>query len=269
MRVATWNLWWRFGQWEERSRVIRSALADVKFDVCALQEVWHTPEENFAETLASQLGYEFAFAPSPNPGKWQRKINDDQIGIGNAVLSRWPILTTETVRLPDGDADDEGRISLHTRIDTPNGTLPFTSTQLNSGWGQSTIRTQQLRTVGSHIRENMSGDLPPVLCGDFNATPDFDEVRSLSGKRDSLVPDLVLFDAWEFTQPDDPGYTWDQRNPHVEATHEPSARIDYIFVGMASGAGRCKPKSSHLFGDSPIDGVWPSDHFGVYADLHD
>ena len=36
MRVATWNLWWRFGKWEERSRVIQSALADAKFDVCAL-----------------------------------------------------------------------------------------------------------------------------------------------------------------------------------------------------------------------------------------
>ena len=115
----------------------------------------------------------------------------------------------------------------------------------------------------------MRGHLPPVLCGDFNATPDFDEVRSISGKRDSLVPNLVLLDAWEFTKPGEPGYTWDQRNPHVEATHEPSARIDYVFVGMASGAGRGKPKNAWLFGDSPIDGVWPSDHFGVCVDLHD
>lgn len=267
MRVASWNLWWRYGDWQSRRPAIERTLGALDADVIALQEVWHTSTENLAESLAADLGYHCAFAASPAPGKWQRRIGDDSIGIGNAILSRWPIVDERAVRLPSGDAPDEGRMALHAWIESPHGSLPFVCTHLNSGWGHSTIRADQLRTTAELIRDEGRGECPPVLCGDFNAAEDFDEVRALAGKRDLLVPDLVLVDAWTFLRPGEMGHTWDRRNPHVEASNEPSARIDYIFVGLADATGAGKPAACGLFGAEPVDGIWPSDHFGVWVDL--
>ena len=268
MKLATWNIWWRFGAWDERRPAIESVLQALDADVIGLQEVWHDDERSYADTLATDLGYHVAFAPSPAPEKWQRRVGDDTFGIGNAVLSRWPIRAGRVERLPAGDAPDEGRVVLHTEVDTPHGTLPFACTHLNSGWGQSSIRRQQLRRAGEVIHAHPPGDFPAVLCGDFNATPDFDEVRAFAGKSEPLVAGLVMWDAWSYLDPHDPGFTWDRTNPYVEATHEPSGRIDYLFVSPPSTDGRGKPIRSGLFGTHAVDGVWPSDHFGVWVDIH-
>ncbi len=48
MRIVSWNLWWRFGPWEQRREAIAATLAEVGPDVCGLQEVWATPGENLA-----------------------------------------------------------------------------------------------------------------------------------------------------------------------------------------------------------------------------
>ena len=40
LRVATWNVWWRFGPWAERQPAIAETLRRIDADVIALQEVW-------------------------------------------------------------------------------------------------------------------------------------------------------------------------------------------------------------------------------------
>jgi hypothetical protein len=35
------------------------------------------------------------------------------------------------------------------------------------------------------------------VCGDFNAGPDSDELRMLTGRSETPVPGLVFYDAWE------------------------------------------------------------------------
>ncbi|MEM9652437.1 MAG: endonuclease/exonuclease/phosphatase family protein [Actinomycetota bacterium] len=267
MRVATWNLWWRYGDWEARLEAITRTLVGLDADVIGLQEVWHTEDNSAAERLAAALGLHLAFAASPRPEKWQQKIGDPSVGIGNAVLSRWPITATAEARLPAGDARDEGRMALGTTIATPWGLLPFTTTHVNSAWGQSAIREAQLRGALDLVATHDPAPFPPILCGDFNAAPDFDEIRALSGRRVPLVDELVLLDAWEFLRPLEPGWTWDRRNPHVDATNEPNARIDYLFLGIAGPDRLGRPREIGLFGDEPVNGIWPSDHFGVYADL--
>lgn len=66
-------------------------------------------------------------------------------------------------------------------------------------------------------------------------------------------------DAWEYAEPTEPAATWDRANPHVAATFTPSSRVDYIHVGHVSAVRRV--------GAEPVDGVWPSDHAGVVAEL--
>lgn len=267
VRAATWNLWWRFGPWRERLAAIVAELRRVAPDICGLQEVWDEPGGDLAATLARELGYHAAFAPSPAPGKWQRRLGDATIGVGVAILSRWPIAAAEAQRLPAGDAPDEGRLALFAAIDGPAGAIPFFTAHLNSAWGQSAIRRAQAAALAAFAGERGAGAHPAILTGDFNAPPDADEVRRLVGKADPPVPGVILLDAWAYARPLEPGWTWDRRNPHVAATREPDARIDYLFVGPPGDDGRGQVLDAALFGAAPVGGVWPSDHCGVLATL--
>jgi endonuclease/exonuclease/phosphatase family metal-dependent hydrolase len=269
IRVLTWNLWWRFGAWRERRNAIVAELARVAPDVCGLQEVWDDGEENQAGSIAADLGWHSVWAPSPSSEQWQRRLGATGAGIafGNAVLSRWPIAGSAVNRLPAAVGIDDGRLALHAMIASPFGAIPVFTTQLTSAWGHSRIRQEQVAAVCRFITERGHGGFPPVLTGDFNAPPDADEIRCLVGKADPPVPGVVLLDAWAYARPLELGWTWDRRNPHVAATLEPDARIDYVFVGPPDTQARGHILTAELVGVQPKDGVWPSDHMGVLAEL--
>jgi endonuclease/exonuclease/phosphatase family metal-dependent hydrolase len=264
VRVATWNLWWRFGPWEERRDAIATVLADAQPDLCGLQEVWAGRGEHQAAQLAERLGMHWTWTASPAPERWQRRIGDPAMQIGNAILSRWPITEQASQPLPA----DDGRVVLFARVQAPTGPLPFFTTQLTSTIGQSAVRCQQVADLCRFVATRTDPGFPPVVTGDLNAEPDADEVRLLGGHKTApVVPGLVLVDAWSYADPMTPGWTWDRRNPHVAATGEPSARIDYVLVGLPTATGAGRVRLVRLIGDRAVDGVWPSDHAGVLAEL--
>lgn len=266
IRVATWNLWWRFGDLPARQRAILEELRVLDADVICLQEVWGAAGNDFAQVLAAELGYESVFEASPRSDRWQERTGERDFTFGNALLSRWPIADSRVIPLPAEGAPDEGRFALFGDIETPHGRLPVVNTHLNAGWGQSSIRTSQLTRICRELHSRRdSASLPPVLCGDFNAGEDFDEVRALAGKRDLLVPGVDLIDTWWATRPGEPGYTWDRANPLVSPAQRLSCRVDYIFVGYSSSQGL--PVATNRFAMLPRGGVWASDHYGVFADL--
>jgi endonuclease/exonuclease/phosphatase family metal-dependent hydrolase len=264
VRVATWNLWWRFGPWEERREAIAAVLADAQPDLCGLQEVWAGRGEHQAAQLAELLGMHWTWTASPAPERWQRRIGDPAMQIGNAILSRWPITEQASQPLPA----DGGRVVLFARVQAPTGPVPFFTTQLTSSIGQSAVRCRQVADLCWFVAARTDPGFPPVVTGDLNAEPDADEIRLLGGHKTApVVPGLVLVDAWSYADPMTPGWTWDRRNPHVAATGEPSARIDYVLVGLPTATGAGRVRSVRLIGDQPVDGVWPSDHAGVLAEL--
>jgi endonuclease/exonuclease/phosphatase family metal-dependent hydrolase len=268
VRVLTWNLWWRFGPWRQRRDAIAAVLADVQPDICGLQEVWAGRGEHQAALLAEQLGMHWSWSPSPAPERWQARIGDPTMRIGNAILSRWPITAQAAQPLPAEPVADDGRTVLFARIQTPSGPLPFFTTQLTSTIGQSAVRCRQVESLCRFVAAHAGPGFPPVVTGDLNAEPDADEVRLLGGHKTApVVPGLVLVDAWSYADPMTPDWTWDRRNPYVAATGEPSARIDYLLVGLPTTTGAGQVRSVRLIGDRPVDGVWPSDHAGVLAEL--
>jgi endonuclease/exonuclease/phosphatase family metal-dependent hydrolase len=270
MRVLTWNLWWRFGPWEERRKAILAVLNDVQPDVVGLQEVWARGGDNLAQWLASPLGMHWTWAPSPAPQRWQRRLGDSTVDIGNAVLSRWPIAEHAVEQLPARQGDQDGRLALYARIDTPTHQVPFFTTHLSSAIDASAIRCQQVAALARFVASHRQGtDFPPVVTGDFNAFPDSDEVRRFGGyKTAPSVPGQVFLDAWEYADPAQPSATWDAANPYVAAGFEPSVRVDYIHTGPPGPDGLGSVAAVHRVGDEPLDGgVWPSDHAAVLAHL--
>ena len=67
MRILSRNLWWRYGPWERRREAIAATLAEVKPDVCGLQEVWGRRAENLAAELDERLGRHWCWRPPQRP----------------------------------------------------------------------------------------------------------------------------------------------------------------------------------------------------------
>jgi len=190
------------------------------------------------------------------------------------VLSRWPIVDSEVLPLPAEEALDELRTCVRADIEGPRGALQLFSTHLNWRFDQSGVRQDQVRSICTFIdssRPDGGRDFPPILCGDFNADPDSDEIRLLTGRSDPPVPKLVFHDAWEgagqASESSADGSTWSNANPYARRDLEPDRRIDYVFVGWpkAGGAGhvtRCTVEALQ-----PVNGVVPSDHLAVLAEL--
>lgn len=265
LRVATWNLWWRFGPWEERRPAIEATLARLDADVICLQEVWDDGEVCFAAELAEGLGFHHAYGA---------RLDIDGVGFGNAVLSRWPITGHEVLPLPAEPDLEELRTCVRADIDGPRGSLQVFSTHLNWRFDQSGTRQAQVRSICSFIaasRPEGGRSFPPILCGDFNADPDSDEIRMLNGRAATPEPKLVFHDAWEVAgEPSgssDDGTTWSNRNPYAALDLEPDRRIDYVFVGWPKAGGAGHVTRTTVEGLEPVDGVVASDHLAVVAEL--
>jgi endonuclease/exonuclease/phosphatase family metal-dependent hydrolase len=260
MRVLSWNLWWRYGPWERRREAIAATLAEIGPDLCGLQEVWGAPGENLAADLAGRLGMHWC---------WEAASREREgLTLGNAILSRWPIADQARAGLPAGGPAEEGRIGVHARVDAPGGALPMFTTHLTYGLGRSQVRVAQVRALAEFVAGHAAGcAYPPVVTGDLNAEPGSDELRLLGGLLTApAVPGLVLIDAWRYADPGDPGFTWDRRNGYQAGSILPDSRIDYVLAGPHR-QGRGRVQSARLAGTAPVDGVWPSDHFAVVAEL--
>ncbi len=260
-RVATLNIWNRFGPWDQRLVAIREGVKSLALDILGLQEVLKLePGEGDelyqADVIGAGFGYHSAYARAR-----------DQRWYGNAVLSRWPIAQSATIELPRCGTDEK-RCLLHADIDAPFGRVPFFVTHLNWKLSDGHVREEQVREVVAYIESVATAEaFPAILVGDFNAAPDSDEIRFLRGLT-SLGGRRVYFqDAFEIAGDGTAGTTFDRRNPFAAPLREPDRRIDYVFVRGRDERFRAEPLEARVCFDAPVAGTFPSDHFGVVATL--
>jgi endonuclease/exonuclease/phosphatase family metal-dependent hydrolase len=102
--------------------------------------------------------------------------------------------------------------------------------------------------------------------GDFNATPDSDEIRFMTGLSSLGVRSVYFVDAFGLVGHGD-GTTFSRHNPFATDLREPDRRIDYIFVRGPDQRGRGEPLDSRVCFDRAVNGVYPTDHFGVVANI--
>ena len=262
LRVLTLNLWHDSGPWPRRAARIRDWLDRLDPDVVGFQEALRGPRfDQVAELLGERLPHrDYArasgFARAAEP-----------LDFGNAVASRWPIAEREELRLPDR-GDPETRAALWVGIEAPFGRLALTCTHLHWRFHHGDTRVRQVKEVALQaIRRRPAGGFPPVLLGDFNAEPESDEMRFVTGLHAVDGKSVYFNDAWRVAGDGGPGITWSNRNPWARAALEPDRRIDYVFAGYPTREGLGLVERCRVVCDDAVDGVWPSDHFGVYAEL--
>jgi endonuclease/exonuclease/phosphatase family metal-dependent hydrolase len=256
LRFVTLNLWNEQGPHEARLHLVAEGLRGLGPDVVALQEVRQRGGlANQAETLARALSMKHVYTPAARWGGGEE---------GLALLARHPIAASLFEPLP---APGEGRAVLGARIQAPKGEVFAVTTHLSYRLADGAWRERQAVAVDAFCRR-LAGDALCVLCGDFNAAPDCDEIRFLRGRVTLCGRRTYWQDAFARVHDRTDGFTWAARNPYTVPHLEPDRRIDYVFVSPVRRDGTGTVIHAEVVLDRPDGrGVWPSDHFGVLCDV--
>jgi endonuclease/exonuclease/phosphatase family metal-dependent hydrolase len=255
VRVVTWNVWGRYGLWPEREAAIVATLQDVQPDIVVLTESWAKNGDSQSARLAGPLGL-------PHHAFSGVAAQEDEAALsGVAVLSRWPIRRQSSLTF------GEARVQL-AELAGPRGLIQVYGLVMDAWWfDQSRYRQHAVRELLTHLYQAQDAQAPLIVCGDFNADPDSDEIRMLTGRTTAPAPGLSFYDAWEVAGSPGLGHTWSNDNPWAAQLLWPSRRIDYIFSAAPRSGGAGHPRHTALLGTVPVGGTCPSDHYGVVSDL--
>jgi endonuclease/exonuclease/phosphatase family metal-dependent hydrolase len=270
--------------WERRRHEVVAWLDRLDPDVVCLQEVWESPDsQNTADWVADHLAgprRHVAFGGGPFASNvWP----DRTLLFGSAVLSRWPIDDARLFPLPLADDDPMVAGVPWELVWASTAGLDVFSAHLAAAPSWAHHRVQQVLAIDDRIREVVAArssaaaevgrrrpGMPPILCGDFNAEPESDEIRFLTSL--AVLDGRATFfqDAWRVAGDGSPGHTQDWRtNPIAASLNVHRKRIDYVFVGdpflRAGNGGRVL--SAELAFHEPLTGVLASDHAGLVVQI--
>jgi endonuclease/exonuclease/phosphatase family metal-dependent hydrolase len=259
--VMTLNLWNDSGPYDLRRERIREWIDRLDPDLIGFQEALRRDGRDQVTDLLDGRAYAIdyvrasAFADPP----WH--------SFGNAIASRWPIVEREELALPDA-GDGETRAALSVIVDAPIGRISLTSTHLNWKLDHGWVRERQVIALADLVMRGASRvRFPAILVGDLNAEPDSAEIRYLRGLQSLDGRSVHLRDAWTVAGQGSDGVTWSNRNPYAAIAQDPDRRIDYILTGFPEPNGIGRLTACRVVCNDERDGVWPSDHFGVHAEL--
>ena len=280
LRVVTLNLWGTEPPLDARLALAARQLRALAPDVVCLQEVrpldgraGRTTAEVVADALGMTAHYETAVAWDTSPA-----LPGGQEGL--AVIAR-AIRETRVETLPEA-RPTETRILLSASLDTPAGAIWVHNAHLHYRLDDGVAREHQVLAVDDAIRRlGRDRDSPPqILCGDFNATADSDEIRFLRGLTTLGGRRTHFQDAWlrlhrEPGPGDGPaeGITWSSDNRFTRPLRslDLDRRIDYVFVTTRKKDGRgtvhdCRVVLTEREGLGEV-AICASDHYGVCAEI--
>jgi endonuclease/exonuclease/phosphatase family metal-dependent hydrolase len=269
LRVVTLNVW--------NTQGARAGLRSSTPNCDAWSPTSCRYRRSYATTTATRL-------PSCSPGpacrppisgtRWGSRRRSAS-GSGCAIATRAPHRVVETLDLRLAGSLDVPWATLAALVAlTDLGEVLFIAATTSWRLAAEAAREQQVLAL-SDLDARHRTELPTILAGDFNATPDAASVRYLTGRQALQGRSVHYHDAWDVAG-DGPGYTWACENPNAaseieqivgQANHR--RRVDYVLVGGSDAhpTARCRIRSARVAFDEPVGGVWPSDHYGVVADL--
>src|SRR5688572_23089807 len=173
LRVLTINLWGEQPPLERRMALLVEGIAALAPDVVALQEVQDRPPglPNQAESVARATGMHSIFTPAV-------AFRGGHEGL--AILSRLPIVAKEGRPLPHA-TNEEARALLSAAIDVgASAPVWVHTTHLNYRLQHGRQREDQVMAVEEVVASRPDA-VPQIVMGDFNARPEADEIRWLTG----------------------------------------------------------------------------------------
>ena len=272
--------------WEKRRHEIVAWLERLEPDVVCFEEA-HESESSpntagwIADAASAAMGnrWHWRFGGSDPTGT--RTAPGTLFGI--SVLSRWPIDEFEYVRLPVADtevANDSGvAVFPWGFVHASTAGLHVFAAHLTAAPKDGVHRRRQVQFIDQYVK-SVRGSLDvlgqtrsamaPILCGDFNAEPESDEIRFLCGLTTLGDTDTFWQDAWRVAGDGTAGYTQDWRDNSIASTMNiHRKRVDYVFVGdpfYRHGSGG-RVLNAELAFHTPLTGIEASDHRGLVVDI--
>jgi endonuclease/exonuclease/phosphatase family metal-dependent hydrolase len=270
VRVLTFNIWNTQGD-PRRLDLINAEIKRVKPDLIAFQEVVQSDE---AQQLIRLLEGTDLQGTHQSDVMLESSPWVPQYG-GSALATRWPHQIVEVLDLRTADALDIPWATVAAIVSLPDEGNPLFIAAIGA-WRPAAEAVRERQAVAlTDLDARHRQTLPTIIAGYFNAWPEAASIRYLSGLQSLQGRSVCYHDAWAVAG-GGPGVTWTNENPSRQAEisriiRQPrhQRRLDYIFVGSwgAHPKARCEIRSATLVFNQPCGGVWPSDHFGVLADL--
>jgi endonuclease/exonuclease/phosphatase family metal-dependent hydrolase len=259
LRVATVNLLNDLSRWDERRALLAAELGSLSLDLIALQEVVNPTGSSTAHALAHALGG-YSVHVSPKAGRSRTRE-------GIAILSRLPVTRHETL-----DLRSQQRTAQFAEVELGGVSVLFANTHCYWPPGIHAPRVRQIKRLLDWLNSR-SPQIPAIVSGDFNATPDS---RALAVMRASFASAHV---ACHGAEPDFTFPTPLVSHNFVRSTITRSAlrifsnrprerwrgTLDYIFVSSSVAVSECGLILTYPSATDPT--LYASDHFGLTATL--
>lgn len=255
LRLLTINTGKGDGPYARRVAILADAIAALEPDVVLCQEAFETDdgEHSTARTIAGRLGLDLAALPLRHKprvveGRTVRSCS------GLATLSRHPLTEETPLRLTSAAADGE-RAALLVAVETPAGLVRVGNTHLTHLRDRDDLRVQQ---VGEVLAASWwdGAAVARIVGGDLNAPPGHavHDAITVRGGRD-------LHQAGAAGDPA-PTIRFERGGILVES------RVDYLYALDGPGAATAPSvASAGVVLTEAVEGILPSDHFGVLVDL--
>ncbi|HLU77412.1 MAG TPA: endonuclease/exonuclease/phosphatase family protein [Burkholderiales bacterium] len=169
LRVATYNIHKGFSQFNRRMVLheLRERLRETKADIVFLQEVQgqHALHANRFTNWPAEPQYEFLADSMWAEHAYGRNAVYDHGHHGNAILSRYPIISVENQDISTNRFESRGL--LHCEIHVPRLDIKVHCLCVHFALIEEG-RRRQLQALIDRIRENVPADAPVIVAGDFN-----------------------------------------------------------------------------------------------------
>jgi len=237
LKVLHWNTHYGVGT-DGKYSIDRIATYIAKYspDLVSLNEVTRYAYYNTSEDQASRYA---ALLKSKTGRTWYYYYRVDSgasKGVGNIVLSRFPIAATSHCQLSTRRVAVNGTVNVNGRV------INFWSTHLDSSSGNS-LRLTEVRNLlsctGNFAQQR-------IIAGDFNAQAGDSEIGNMKN---------YYYDTWAEAAADGTAISY-PGNTRFGATR--NSRIDYQFY--SEKASYLVLKSAQVFDTRNSSGYMPSDH---------
>lgn len=261
VKVVTINILFEMDLWERRRQLLVAGLKAQQPDLIGLQEA--NLQENTAFWLAEQLEMPYVYLVS-----YQERAYKIGTEYGIAILSRYPFIQQAQL-----DLQSQGRLAQYVEVKIGDRPLIFCNGHYYWQPGSTPERMKQIQLLIDRLAK-LPSEIPIIAVGDFNATPDTPEIRFLKAQFTS---------AYSIYHGEEPEYTcptpllkanrslWRKfalrlMNLYTNRTFKPwRGTLDYIFINNHLSVRDCQVILTQPAPDNPH--IYPSDHFGIAADL--
>ena len=239
--MVTLNTWGHDGPYQKRWNFFLEELKTLNPDVVCLQEVF---EPTLTEQIKKTLNFPYSVASTE---------------AGLAMITRFTVLSEKVVNYKTASPiESYNRRAVIVTLRAGTKKITFANTHLAWKPEDEATRLGQVQELLRAVKKEKD---PAILAGDFNDTPESAPVQEV--KRSGY------HDLYGSLHPNEAGLTWDNRNPFIQthAVKLPDRRIDFIFAQERLLTTSPSKICSVVFNHPNSAGVYPSDHYGLFAEI--